>query len=94
MWSVILGSNRRIGYEIIDLDLEKTDQCTKDVLSVAPRSTQFSPHKKEALYCGTLDSLTTRNGTMQTGRLFVRYANTYHTPWTVSTLYALRMGIV
>ncbi|KAK5975916.1 hypothetical protein GCK32_009173 [Trichostrongylus colubriformis] len=34
MWSIVLGSNRRIGYELIDLDLEKTDQCTHDVLSV------------------------------------------------------------
>ncbi|KAK6012724.1 hypothetical protein OSTOST_22101, partial [Ostertagia ostertagi] len=56
MWSIILASNRRIGYEVIDLDLEKTDQCTQDVLSVSPRSTQFGPNKKESLFCGTLDS--------------------------------------
>ncbi|PIO63530.1 hypothetical protein TELCIR_14869 [Teladorsagia circumcincta] len=34
MWSIILASNRRIGYEVLDLDLEKTDQCTQDLLSV------------------------------------------------------------
>ncbi|XGW05429.1 hypothetical protein V3C99_016074, partial [Haemonchus contortus] len=75
MWSIVLGSNRRIGYEILDLDLEKTDQCTQDVLSVSPRSTQFGPIKKESTYCGTLDTLTSHNGTMQTGRMFIRYTN-------------------
>ncbi|KAK6758663.1 hypothetical protein RB195_016095 [Necator americanus] len=76
MWSIVLGSNRRIGYEILDLELEETDQCTTDVLSVSPRSTQFSQHhKKESLFCGPFSSLTTRNGTMQNGRLFIRYTN-------------------
>uniref|UniRef100_A0A158PC92 CUB domain-containing protein n=1 Tax=Angiostrongylus cantonensis TaxID=6313 RepID=A0A158PC92_ANGCA len=34
MWSIVVASNRRIGFEILDLDLEKTDGCTTDVLSV------------------------------------------------------------
>ncbi|KIH43791.1 hypothetical protein ANCDUO_26197 [Ancylostoma duodenale] len=34
MWTVVLGSNRRIGYEILDLDLEKTEGCTTDSLAV------------------------------------------------------------
>ncbi|KJH51473.1 CUB domain protein [Dictyocaulus viviparus] len=34
MWSIVVASNRRVGYEILDLDLQKIDQCTKDVLSV------------------------------------------------------------
>ncbi|VDL76350.1 unnamed protein product [Nippostrongylus brasiliensis] len=74
MWSVVLGSNRRIGYELLDLDLEKTEQCTKDLLSVSPRSSHFAPNKKDTMFCGTLEDYPTRNGTMQNGRIFIRYS--------------------
>uniref|UniRef100_A0A1I7X9P0 CUB domain-containing protein n=1 Tax=Heterorhabditis bacteriophora TaxID=37862 RepID=A0A1I7X9P0_HETBA len=77
-WSVVLQSNRRILIEILDLDIEYTQDCTNDALVVSPRSLQIETHSKfQSRYCGKLNNLEKANQTLPVGRLFIKYSNTF-----------------